>query len=122
MPEIGAGSIFDGGDITQALRVYYQGVPGGYKFSLQQNTKDYPYFGIYGNGILHWGDANGFPDITLRRFKAGWLKTAGGISFGKMFCNATTLGTTLGSVVRKVPWYDTDDNLLGWIPVYDTIT
>ena len=41
---------------------------------------------------------------------------------GKLAVNNSAAGSTLGSVVKKIPAYDTNGNLLGYLPVYSSIT
>jgi hypothetical protein len=41
---------------------------------------------------------------------------------GQIITNQTTSATTLGSVARRMPIYNTSGGLIGYIPVYDSIT
>lgn len=41
---------------------------------------------------------------------------------GRIHTNQTTNATTLGSVAKRMPIYSTTGDLMGYIPIYDTIT
>lgn len=62
------------------------------------------------NGSVMYGDANG---INM----GANLLVQGHLGVGNIVA-----GTTLGTVVRSMEIFDADNNSLGFIPVYDSIT
>ena len=61
-------------------------------------------------------------DTYMYRYGAGYMGLPNIRVAGRILTTDTAAATTLGSVVRRLPIYDGTNTLLGYIPIYGTIT
>jgi hypothetical protein len=112
--------------------------------SMYNGSDANPRYSVSGAGVLNFGAGGATaPDTNLYRnasnslrtddsFSAAYIGSDGDVvSNGNVYGNIITAyqgiatyyegGSTPGSVVAKMPVYDTGGSLLGWMPVYDDV-